>query len=340
MRAFASDNNAGIHPTVLAAIANSNSGHVAAYGDDQYTQRAIAKLKEHFGTDIEACFVFNGTGGNVVGLGSLLHSYHAVICTENAHLNVDECGALENATGCKILPVVSTDGKLTVSQIESRISGLGDQHHVQPKAISISQSTEVGTLYTPDEVRAIAEFAHARDMLVHMDGARIANAAAALRMGLREVSRDAGVDVLTFGGTKNGLMCGEAVLYFDPLLRGNSVPFVRKQSMQLASKMRFISVQFEALLSENLWHKNAAHANRMAQLLERRLSGIAGVSITQPVQANAIFAILPGHAISKIQSEFHFYVWNADRCEVRWMTAFDTSEEDIEAFVAAIRAHV
>lgn len=340
MRGFASDNNAGIHPAVLAAIAASNDGHAVGYGDDPYTQRAIAKFKEHFGADIEAYFVFNGTGGNVVGLGSLLHSYHAVICAENAHLNVDECGALENATGCKILPVSSANGKLTTASLESRIFGLGDQHHVQPKAISLSQTTELGTLYTAHELRTIAEFAHSRGMLIHMDGARIANAAAALNVGLREVSRDAGVDILTFGGTKNGLMCGEAVLFFNPALHGGSFPFVRKQGMQLASKMRFISAQFEALLTDDLWQKNAAHANRMAQLLEHRLSGIAGVSITQPVQANAVFATLPAHAIPKIQSEFYFHVWNADRSEVRWMTAFDTSEEDVEAFVAAIATHV
>lgn len=340
MRGFASDNSAGIHPAVLSAIGTANAGHELGYGDDAYTARAIAKFKEHFGPDIEVYFVFNGTGGNVVGLGSVLRSYHAVICTETAHLNVDECGALENITGCKILPVASAQGKLTVCDIESRIFGLGDQHHVQAKAVSLSQTTELGTLYTPRELRAIADFAHARGMLVHMDGARIANAAAALKVGLREVTRDAGVDILTFGGTKNGLMCGEAVIFFDPRLHADSFPFVRKQGMQLASKMRFISAQFEALLSDDLWRKNAAHANRMAQLLVGKIAGIAGVRVTQPVQANAVFATIPANAIRKIQSEFYFYVWNADRCEVRWMTAFDTSEDDIEAFAAAIAAHV
>jgi len=339
-RGFASDNNAGIHPAILSAIAAANDGHAVAYGNDPYTQRATAKFKEHFGADIEVCFVFNGTGGNVVGLGSSLRSYHAVICTEHAHLNVDECGALENSTGCKILPIASSDGKLRIADIEARIFGIGDQHHVQAKAVSLSQTTELGTVYTPAELRTVADFAHARGMIVHMDGARIANAAAALNASLREVSRDAGVDILTFGGTKNGLMCGEAVLFFNSPLSGESFPFVRKQAMQLSSKMRFISVQFEALLSDDLWCKNAAHANRMARLLESMLKAIPSVHLTQPVQANAVFATVPPGAIPKIQSKFYFYVWNAQRCEVRWMTAFDTTEDDVEAFAAAIAAHV
>ncbi|MDQ6932592.1 MAG: beta-eliminating lyase-related protein, partial [Candidatus Eremiobacteraeota bacterium] len=316
MRGFTSDNSAGIHPAIFSAIAAANAGHVAAYGDDPYTERAIARFKEHFGADIDVYFVFNGTGGNVLGLGSVLRSYHAVICAETAHLNVDECGALENSAGCKILPVASSDGKLTVANIESRLFGRGDQHHVQAKAVSLSQTSELGTLYTPAELRAIADFAHARGMLVHVDGARIANAAAALKSSLREVTRDAGVDILTFGGTKNGLMCGEAVIFFNPWLHAASFPFVRKQGMQLASKMRFISAQFEALLSDDLWRTNAAHANRMAQLLERKVSPISGVRVTQPVQANAVFATVPASAIPRIQSEFSFYVWNADRCEV------------------------
>ncbi len=340
MRGFASDNNSGIHPSILAAIIAANAGHALAYGDDPHTQRAISKFREHFGKDIEVYFVFNGTGANVVGLGSLLRSYHAVICTELAHLNVDECGALENATGCKIIPAPSLDGKLTVEGMESRLFGLGDQHHVQPKAISISQTTELGTVYTPEELRDITEFARSRKMLVHMDGARISNAAVALGLGLREITRDVGIDILTFGGTKNGLMCGEAVILFNPALHGGEIKFIRKQSMQLASKMRFIAAQFEALLSNDLWRDNARHANRMAKLLESKLAALTSVEIRQPVQANAVFAKVPASAIAEIQSEFHFYVWNAHECEVRWMTAFDTTKEDVEAFAASIAAHV
>src|SRR5579864_7029197 len=263
-RSFASDNNAGIHPEVLKAIAAVNQGHVVGYGDDPYTESAIRKFHEHFGSDIAVFFVFNGTAANVLGLKALTDSYHAVICAEAAHIYTDECGAPEKFTGCKLIPIPTADGKLTVESARHAYHGIGDQHHVQPRVISVTQATEMGTVYTPREVRDLARFAHDRDMFLHMDGARIANAAVSLGLTLREATRDLGVDVLSFGGTKNGVMGAEAVVFFNKKFSRDFL-YLRKQGMQLASKMRFISAQFEALLSNNLWKKNAEHANRMAR---------------------------------------------------------------------------
>jgi threonine aldolase len=350
-RSFASDNNAGIHPTILQAIANANADHVVGYGDDVYTQRAIAKFKEHLGEDIDVYFVFNGTGANVIALSAICQPYHAVICAETAHINVDECGAPEKFTGCKLIDVPTQDGKLTVDLIVPHIKDIGVEHHVQVRAVSITQTTELGTVYTPDEVRTIADFVHAQGLLLHMDGARISNAAAALGCGLREITRDCGVDVLSFGGTKNGLMLGEAVIFFpsSPLLlspagrgvasdaRGEGVKFIRKQAMQLASKMRFIAAQFEALLSNDLWLHSARHANQMAQRLAAGAAHIPAIQLSRPVQANAVFAIVPQACIAPLQAHYFFYVWDEAANEVRWMTSFDTTDEDVENFLDVVQ---
>ena len=335
-RSFASDNNAGVHPRVLEAIVAANRGHVVAYGDDPYTKAAIAKFHEHFGKSTEIYFVFGGTGANVIGLKAVTESYHAIICADTAHINVDECGAPEKFTGCKLLPLSTEDGKIRVEQIKPLLHGVGFEHHVQPKVISISQSTEMGTVYTPHELKRLSRFAHKNGMLLHMDGARIANAAAGLTLDLREITRDAGVDILSFGGAKNGMMYGEAVVFFNAALAEN-FKYIRKQGTHLPSKMRFISAQFEALLSNDLWRRNAEHANRMATILAKELGKIPQIMITQKVEANGVFAIIPPKYIPLLQKSYFFYVWNEETSEVRFMTSFDTTEDDIRSFVALVK---
>lgn len=330
-RSFASDNNAGVHPEVLNAIAAANSGHVVGYGDDPYTESATRLFKRHFGEDVEVFFVFNGTAANCLSLKALTQSYHAVICAEAAHIYVDECGAPEKFTGCKLIPVPTTNGKLTMEAVRAVCHGIGDQHHVQPRVISITQATEVGTVYKPTEIRELSRFAHEHNMFLHADGARIANAAASLRLGLRELVREPGIDVLSFGATKNGALGAEAVVFLNPECAAN-FKFYRKQGMQLASKMRFVAAQFEALLSGDLWLQNALHANQMAQLLKRELSKIPGVSVLYEVEANGVFAQIPRTAIPKIQDRYFFYVWNEAESVVRWMCSWDTTEQDVTEF--------
>ena len=330
-RSFASDNNAGVHPKVLQAISSVNHGHVVGYGDDPYTAAAVRKFKQHFGSDIEVFIVFNGTAANTLGLKAMTESYQAVICSDAAHIYTDECGAPEKFAGCKLLPIATTDGKLTVDSVRHAYHGIGDQHHVQPRVISITQVTEMGTVYKPKEVRDLARFAHQRNMLLHMDGARIANAAVSLGLTLREATCDLGVDVLSCGGTKNGAMGAEAVVFFDRKLCQDFL-YVRKQGMQLASKMRFISAQFEALLTGDLWKQNAAHANRMAKLLQQEIRKIPRVKIVYDVEANGVFAQIPRQAIAKLQKRHFFYVWNEEQSVVRWMCSFDTTEEDVKQF--------
>jgi len=330
-RSFASDNNAGIHPDVLKAVARANAGHAVGYGDDPYTRTAIAKFKRHFGADVEVFIVFNGTAANCLSLKALTESYNAVICTNTAHIHTDECGAPEKFTGCKLVLIDAPDGKLTVESVSHAYHGIGDQHHVQPKVISITQATELGTVYKPKEIRDLARFAHERDMFLHMDGARIANAAVSLGLNLRQATRDLGVDVLSFGGTKNGAMGAEAVVFFDKTL-ANDFLYLRKQGMQLASKMRFISAQLDALLSDGLWKKNAQHANQMAALLKKAITKIPGVKIVYPVEANGVFAQIPHRAIGKLQKRYFFYVWSEEESVVRWMCLFDTTAEDVKEF--------
>jgi threonine aldolase len=333
-RGFASDNSATIHPDVLAAIADVNVGHAFGYGHDDYTLSVEARVASAFGEDASAFFVFNGTGANVVSLRAACRRFEGVICAETAHLNVDECGAPEVMAGVKLLPVPGIDGKLTPELVESRIERIGDEHAVQPHVVSISQCTELGTLYPPDEMRELAEAAHSHDLLLHVDGARLSNAAAALGLKLREVA--AGADVVSFGGTKNGLLGAEAVILLNPELAEDFL-YIRKQSMQLASKMRFLAAQFDALLSDELWLRCASHANTMAARLAGALGDVPGLTITRPVQANAVFAIVPSEAIPSLQRQYPFYVWDEAAGEVRWMCSWDTTEEDVDGFAAAVR---
>ncbi len=335
-KGFASDNYSGVHPKLLEAIQKANVGHAGAYGNDEYTARAVKKFKEHFGKDVDVYFVYNGTGANVLGLKMVTESYNSIICAETAHLNVDECDAPENFTGCKLLTVPTDDGKISVEKIKHLVYGFGDQHHAQPKVISITQPTELGTLYSLKEIRELADYAHKNNMLLHIDGARLSNAAASLRKSLKEITFYLGVDVLSFGGTKNGMMFGEAVIFRNKDVSKNFV-YIRKQGMQLASKMRFISAQFEELLSNDLWLHNARHSNKMAAILADEVKKNPKIKITQKVQANGVFAILPRQYISKLQKEYFFYTWNEETSEVRWMCSFDTTEEDIHAFVALIQ---
>jgi threonine aldolase len=334
-RSFASDNNAGVHPEVLEAIARANPGHVVAYGDDPYTRSAVAKFEEHFGSGIDVFFTFNGTGANVLSLQSLNRSYHAVLCSDYAHIYTDECGAPEKHTGCKLIPLPHQDGKITVESVRHAYHGIGDQHHVQARVISITQSTEMGTVYQPDEIRALADFAHANKMFLHVDGARIANAAVTLGQTLRQATRDLGVDVLSFGGTKNGIMGGEAVVFFNREFVADFL-YLRKQGMQLASKMRFIAAQFEALLTNDLWRRSAEHANRLARVLEAEVRKIPQVRVVWKVEANGVFAQIPQPAIAKIKERYFFYPWIEEDCIVRWMCSFDTTEEDVKDFVKVV----
>jgi len=334
-RSFASDNNAGVHPEVLEALSKVNQGHVVGYGDDPYTASATRHFRRHFGEDIEAFFVFNGTAANCLSLKLLTKSYEAVICAQAAHIYVDECGAPEKLTGCKLIPIATRQGKLTVEAVRHAYHGIGDQHHVQPRVISITQSTEVGTVYKPHEIKALAKFAHDREMFLHLDGARIANAAASLGVSLRQVTRDLGVDVLSFGGTKNGAMGAECVVIFDKALAVEFL-YLRKQGMQLSSKMRFISAQFDALLTDDLWLRNAEHSNRMAKLLERELKKIPQIKIAYPVEANGVFAVIPRRAIHKIKQRYFFYMWDDQQSMVRWMCSFDTTEDDVREFAAFV----
>ncbi|MDN7246787.1 threonine aldolase family protein [Planococcus shenhongbingii] len=332
---FASDNNSGIHPAILEAIAGVNDGHVPAYGDDPYTAAARHKFKEHFGEECEVAFVFNGTGANITGLKAMLRSHQAIICTDGAHIHADEGGAAEGFIGGKLLTVPSANGKLTVNQIAQQLHHIGNQQRSQPKAVSISQCTELGTVYTLEEIKEITSFAHDNGLYVHMDGARLSNAAAHLGCSFAEMTVDAGIDMLAFGGTKNGLMIGEAVVCLNKEL-ASELKYIRKQSMQLGSKMRFIATQFDRLLTDNLWQENASHANRMARLLADGLQNFTGITVTQPVESNAIFASMPKSQIEELQKTYAFALWNAAINEIRLVTSFDTTEEDIETFLSHV----
>ena len=334
-RGFASDNYAGVHPEVLAALADANGGHQISYGEDVYTERLREVLAGHFGAGIEVYPVFNGTGANVLSLQALSPRWGAIVCAENAHIHNDENGAPERVGGLKLLTVPTADGKLTPELIDRQAWGWGDEHRAQPMVVSITQTTELGTAYTADEIRAIADHAHARGMTLHVDGARLANAAASLDAPLRAFTTDAGVDVLSLGGTKNGLMFGEAVV----LLRPAAAPgllMLRKMNMQLASKMRFVSAQLVTLFESDLWLRSARHANAMARRLAAAVRDLPGVRITQPVEANAVFAIVDRGVADRLRRRFRFYDWNPATGEVRWMCAFDTTPADVDAFAAAL----
>ncbi|MEV6487521.1 beta-eliminating lyase-related protein [Actinoplanes sp. NPDC051633] len=335
-RGFASDNYAGAHPEVLAAIAEANEGHQISYGEDVYTQRLADVMREHFGGRADVFPVFNGTGANVTALMSLLPRWGAVVTTSTAHIHTDENGAPERVGGLKLLPIATPDGKLTPELIDREAWGFGDEHRAQPLVVSITQTTELGTLYTAEEIRAIADHVHDKGMRLHMDGARLANAAAALGVPLREFTTDAGVDILSFGGTKNGILFGEAIVVLDPTVSDGLI-YLRKLNMQLASKMRFVSAQLLALFEDDLYLRSAGHANAMAARLRAALEHTEGLTFSRPTQANAVFAVLANDAADRIRERVRFYDWNRAAGEVRWMTAFDTTEADVDTFVEVIR---
>jgi threonine aldolase len=338
---FASDNHAGAHPEVLEAIAAANTGHAVSYGDDPWTARAQEAIRAQFGADARAFFVFNGTGANVASIDALTRPWEGVVCTDVAHMHVDECGAPERLTGAKLLTVAAEHGKLRAADLERWEQSRGDEHQVQPRLVSITQATELGTVYSLDETQLIAATAHALGMYVHVDGARLANAAVSLGVSLAALTSEAGVDVVSFGGTKNGLLFGEAVVFCTPELADDFL-FTRKQLGQLASKMRFVSAQFEALLADDLWLRSARHANAMAARLAAAVESVDGLEISRPVEANAVFARLPRAAIDDLletlPGDRPFYVWDEVTNEVRWMCAWDTTEGEVDAFADAVAA--
>ncbi|TAL58916.1 MAG: aminotransferase class V-fold PLP-dependent enzyme [Bacteroidetes bacterium] len=335
-RGFGSDNNAGIHPDILNEIISVNSGHVIGYGSDIYTEKALAVFKEQLGSSTETFFVFTGTAANVLSLTGITRSWNSLITASTAHLEQDECGAPEKFTGCKVLTVETDDGKITAELVEKHMHGFDFEHHSQPKVISITQSTEMGTVYTSGEIRTIADYAHAKGMLLHMDGARIANAAVALNLPFKAFTTDAGVDVLSFGGTKNGMMFGEAICFLRPGL-SNNFKYIRKQGMQLASKMRFISAQYIAYFRNDLWKKCATRSNSMAWKLAEKLQQLPELKITQSVQSNGLFVIIPTDVAERVRKHYFFYPWNEKISEYRLMTSWDTTEEDIEDFVELLK---
>lgn len=336
MRSFASDNNSGVHPLILEAVVKANDNHAVGYGDDPWTQAATEKLKSIFGPESEAVFVFNGTGANSVALQAATQPFHCIIAASTAHICVDECGAPTKFTGCRIMEIATTDGKLTPELIETKRIGVGVCHHSQPRVIYLSQVTELGTVYTLKEIRAIADYLHGCGMYLHMDGARLANACAALGCTMKEMTADSGVDILSLGGTKNGMMMGEAVISFRPELSENLM-YYRKQSAQLASKLRYLSAQFLPYFENDLWLENARKANRAAQRLAETLKSYPEIELTQPVESNALFFTLPRPVIERLSNDYFFYMWDEKRNEARLVTSWDTTEEDIRCFEASLQ---
>jgi threonine aldolase len=320
----------------MEALNRANHGHAASYGSDQYTERATERFKDIFGSEIEVFFAYNGTAANVLGLSALTRSYEGIICSHLAHIHVDESTATEKFIGCRQITVETADGKITAEDIEGKIQRVGDQHHPQARVISISQSTEYGTVYTPEEIAGISSVAKKHKLFLHMDGSRICNAAVSLKSDFRSFTGDLGVDVLSFGGTKNGMMFGEAIIFFKPSL-ATDFQYIRKQGMQLHSKMRFIAAQFEALLTDDLWKKNAAHANEMAALLASELAKIPEVKITKEVDANGVFVLIPPAIIPVLQAHQSFYVWNENTSEVRLMCSFNTSRKNVDDFIQRLK---
>lgn len=335
-RGFASDNNAGVHSEVFEWMSRVNSGHVTGYGNDIYTEEAREAFRKQLGEQCEVFFVFTGTAANVLGISAITKSWNSVITPFTAHIEQDECGAPEKFSGCKLLTVDTVNGKLSPDLLKKHMHGFDFEHHSQPKVISVSQATEMGTVYRPDEIKALSDFAHRHGMYLHVDGARLANAAVTLSCTLREITTDAGVDILSFGGTKNGLMAGEAVCFLRPGL-SDGFKYLRKQGMQLASKMRFMAAQFLAYFDNDLWFRLASHANAMAAMLAGEVAGIRGVTITQPVESNGVFVILPSRVAEELSNHFFFYPWNEELSEYRWMTSWDTTEQDITVFVELVK---
>lgn len=335
-RGFGSDNHSGIHPALLQALVDVNQGHAPSYGTDPLTEKAHQIFRQQFGDQATPFFVFNGTAANVLCIQSLIKSHHSVICAQTSHIQVDECGAPEAHVGCKLMAIPSPDGKIRPQDIEKQLIRRGDQHYAQPRLVSITQPTELGTVYTMDELRDLRDFTKKNGLYLHIDGARLIYAARHLKVSLQELTSELGIDALSFGGTKNGLLFGEAVILFDKDL-AKDFKFIRKQTMQLPSKMRFLSAQFIRLLEGDLWKEIADHGIKMAQLLAQNVQDIPQVQITQKVESNAVFARLPSSWIKPLRNNHFFYVWNESTWEVRWMTTFDTQPEDIKNFVACMK---
>lgn len=338
MRSFASDNNSGIHPAIMDALCKANCDHAFGYGDDEWTIKAVEQIRSAFTPDCDAYFVFNGTGSNCVSLQLITRPFNSILCADTAHIFVDECGAPAKMTGCQLIAIPTKDGKLSPDLIKPYLVGFGDQHHSQPGAIYLSQCSELGTIYTPEELKAITSLAHSHGMKVHMDGARLSNACASLHVSLKALTVDAGIDVLSFGGTKNGLMLGECVIVFDAEARKNAA-FIRKQSAQLASKLRFLSCQFTAYLETGLWLTNAQHANAMAFKLHDALNRFSFIRFTQKVESNQLFLSMPRPIIEYLQKKYCFYVWNEANNEIRLVTSYDTTEAEINDFVQTLEAY-
>ena len=329
---FGSDNHSGVHPDIIKALIDANNGYSIAYGEDEHTESAVKKFKNLFGQDIDVFFVYNGTATNILGLKTVTNSYNSIICADNAHLNVHECCGPEKFTGCKLVTIPTRNGKLSPKLIIPYLLGTGDVHMAQPKVISFTQSTELGTTYAVDELKKLCRFAHNNNLLVHLDGARICNAAVFLKKDLKEITKDVGVDILSFGGTKNGMMYGEAVIFFEKKL-SNDFEFYRKQGMQLASKMRFISAQFNAFFENNLWKKNAEHANEMAQYLKNKIDKISKVKIVQKVEANMVFTSIPKKYLQQLRKKFFFHITDENASIARLMCSFNTKKESIDELV-------
>ena len=329
---FGSDNHSGVHPLIMEALVKANKDFTPAYGEDPYTGKVLKQIEKLLGGHCKALFVFNGTGANVVALSCFLESFHSILAPATAHINVDECGAPEKLSGAKIIPLEHTNGKVSPEQVMKGLTGFGFQHHSQPRILSISQPTELGTVYTPSQIRELADLMHSHGCYLHVDGSRIANAAASLQLPIKSFITDCGVDVLSFGGTKNGLLMGEAVVVFDRQM-AKKLPYIRKQTTQLYSKNRFIAAQFEAYLKNDLYLDLAAHSNEMARYMESRLKGIPDITVSKPVESNAVFAILPDWLTVELQKKHYFYVWDEESSEVRWMCSFNTRKEDIDEFI-------
>jgi threonine aldolase len=335
-RGFASDNNSGVHPIIMQALSDVNNGHVVAYGHDHYTEMAIERFKSIFGKEIEVYFVFNGTGANVLALKSVTESWQSILCSEVAHIYEDECGAPEKITGCKLIPLPHNHGKISIEGIHKHMVWLDDEHRVQPRVVSITQTTEMGGVYTLNEIKEISAFCRANNLLLHMDGARLSNAAVKLGLDYVEFTKNAGVDILSFGGTKNGLMFGEAVIFFNAEHAKHSKYF-RKQNMQLNSKMRYVAAQFNAYLDSGIWKTNAINANEKAQYLYNAVKDLPEIKVMHPVEANGVFAIIPKEITAELQKEVFFYVFDEHANMVRWMCSWDTTFDDIDRFVNRLK---
>ncbi|WCB95052.1 Low specificity L-threonine aldolase [Baekduia alba] len=335
MRAFASDNYAGAHPEVLAAIAEANVDHAVSYGADPWTARANELIRAQFGAQAQPWLVFNGTAANVLSLGALTRTWECVVTPETSHLHVDEAAAPERLAGVKLLTLPTEEGKLSPAQIEPLLARQGDEHAPQVRVVSVANTTELGTVYSVAEIRALADVAHANGLLLHVDGSRLANAAVATGASLAELTTKAGADAVSFGLTKNGALGVEVVVFLrDPGPEGFA--WLRKQHAQLSSKMRFQAAQVVALLEDDLWRRSAAHANAMAAALAQRVAAIPSIQLTRPVQANAVFALLPRELADAVRPDFPFYTWDESTGEVRWMCSWDTTEDDVAGFAAAL----